>query len=348
MDLEERFNLVVRDSVEVVTREELRAALIQEEGLKAYVGLEPSGLVHLGTGPIMARKVTDLSKAGFHVTILLADWHAYINDKLWRDWEKIRTCGEYFVEAYRSLGVPEEVRFQYASELVADSEYWRAVLRASKASTVARIKRALSIMGRQEEEAELDASKLIYPAMQVTDIHVLDLDLALGGMDQRRAHMLYRDIGPKLGWKQAVALHTPMLSSLQGGGRMDSWDLKMSKSKPETCIFIHDSPQEIEAKIGKAYCPAGETEGNPILEFCQYIFFPESGSLKVERESRHGGDVVFEDYASLETAYIQRKLHPQDLKGAVTRYLVDLLADSREYFDKRPEALEKVKAALGI
>ncbi len=68
----------------------------------------------------------------------------------------------------------------------------------------------------------------------------------------------------------------------------------------------------------------------------------------MERESRHGGDVVFEDYASLETAYIQRKLHPQDLKGAVTRYLVDLLADSREYFDKRPEALEKVKAALGI
>ncbi len=346
MGPDRRFHLVTRNSVEVVTPEELRGALEGEEGLKAYVGLEPSGLVHLGTGPVIAEKLKDLSRAGFQVTVLLADWHAYINDKLWRDWEKIKACGEYFIEAYRSLGVPDDVRYQFASELVSDSEYWRSVIQASKASTVARIKRAMSIMGRQEDEADLDASKLIYPAMQVTDIHILDLDLALGGMDQRRAHMLYRDLAPKLGWKQVVALHTPLLVSLQGGGRMDSWDMKMSKSRPETCIFIHDSAEEIGDKIQKAYCPPREAEGNPILQFCQYILLPRRGGLKVERKPAHGGDVEFSDYTSLEREYTSGNLHPQDLKDSVVRGLISYLSDSQAYFARRPESLDGARAAL--
>jgi len=76
----------------------------------------------------------------------------------------------------------------------------------SKAATVRRIKRALTITGRKEKDADLDASKLIYPAMQVADIHWVDLGLALGGMDQRHGHMPYRDLAPKLGWKQVVVL----------------------------------------------------------------------------------------------------------------------------------------------
>ncbi len=348
MDVGERFDLVGRNAVEVVTPNELKDLLSREGRPKAYLGLEPSGLVHLGTGPLLAGKIIDLENAGFEVTVLLADWHAYINDKLGGDWDVINAAADYLAEAYRSLGVPESVRSLRGSELVSGSDYWRSVLRVSKASTVARMRRALSIMGRKEEEAELDASRLIYPAMQVADIHQLDLDLALGGMDQRHAHMLYRDLAPKLGWKQVVALHTPMLASLQGGGRMDSWDLKMSKSKPETCIFIHDSPGEIEEKIRKAYCPPREVERNPILQFCQYIVFPHFSSMRVERKAAHGGDVEYASYEALEGAYREDKLHPQDIKAAVVRYLVELFAPSRDYFESHPETLRRVTAALDL
>ncbi len=334
--------------MEVVTPQELRTLLEGQGRPKAYIGLEPSGLVHLGTGPILAQKVMDLDRAGFDVTVLLADWHAFINDKLGGDWATIRAAANYMVEAYRSLGVAGQVAFLHGSDLVADSEYWRSVLQVSKSTTVARIRRAMSIMGRKEEEAEVDASRLIYPAMQVADIYRLDLDLAFGGMDQRHAHMLYRDIGPKLGWKQVVALHTPMLASLQGGGRMDSWDLKMSKSKPETCIFIHDSPDAIREKIRGAYCPPKEVEGNPVLQFCQFILFPRFASLRVEREAAHGGDVEYEDYEALERAYAEGDLHPQDLKAAVAGDLTEALAGPREYFERNREELEKVEAALGL
>lgn len=348
MDPEERLALVTRNAVEVVRENELTELLAREASPKAYVGLEPSGLVHLGTGPILAQKVIDLHDAGFEVTVLLADWHAYINDKLGGDWETIKAAADYMAEAYRTLGVPEDVHFLHGSELVSESGYWKSVIQVSKASTVARMKRATSIMGRKEEEAELDASRLIYPAMQVSDIHHLDLDLALGGMDQRHAHMLYRDLSPKLGWKQVVALHTPMLASLQGGGRMDSWDFKMSKSRPETCIFIHDTPEQVERKVRKAYCPPRHVEGNPILQFCQLILFPHFTSLRVERGAAYGGDAEYQDYDALEAAYREGELHPQDLKAAVVRYLVELLAAPRSYFERNPKMLERMKSALGL
>ncbi len=119
----------------------------------------------------------------------------------------------------------------------------------SKAATVRRIKRALTITGRKEKDADLDASKLIYPAMQVADIHWVDLDLALGGMDQRHGHMPYRDLAPKLGWKQVVVLNNPLLSGLDGSGRMDLIAGKKSMSKPDASIFLNGVPNEVERPI---------------------------------------------------------------------------------------------------
>src|SRR6266480_3585274 len=201
---EDRLQTVLHGSEEAVTREELRALLDRTGTPRAYVGLEPSGLMHIGTAFVIGSKVADLVAAGFHTIIYLADWHAYINDKLGGNLENLRICAEYFKDGFRAVGVPDEVEYRYANEFVRHPEYWQNVIQASKASTVARIRRALTIMGRKEEEADLDASMLIYPAMQVADIHWMNLDLALGGMDQRHAHMLYRDVAPKLGWKPVV------------------------------------------------------------------------------------------------------------------------------------------------
>jgi tyrosyl-tRNA synthetase len=340
-----RFDLVRRGVQEAVTEEELRALLEREPEPKAYVGYEPSGYVHIGSGVIMAEKIKDLVAAGFDFTFLLADWHAMINNKLGGDFEAIRTCAKYFEDAFRALGVPDSVGFAFADDLVAGSPYWADVIRVSKAASVARIKRALTIMGRKEEDAELDASMLIYPAMQVTDIHVLDLDLALGGMDQRHAHMLYRDLAPKLGWKQVVAVHTPLLVGLKGKGRMDAIEAKMSKSKPETAILIHDPPEEIARKVEKAFCPPKDTEDNFVTEVARLILLPK-GPLTVERPAKFGGDVTYANFEELAKAYRAGDLHPKDLKTAVSRALADRLAPVGEYFDRRSENLDALRKIL--
>lgn len=346
MTLEDRVDLVARGAEEVVTREELRALLEKGGTPRAYVGLEPSGLMHIGTGFVVASKVADLVRAGFHTIIFLADWHAYINDKLGGHLEDIQACAEYFRDGFRALGVPDSVEYRYARDFVTHPEYWQKVIQVSKSSSVARIKRALTIMGRKEEEGDLDASKLIYPAMQVADIRWMDLDLAYGGMDQRHAHMLYRDVAPKLGWKRVVALHTPLLPGLEGGGRMDPVAGKMSKSKPDSSILINDTPAEVERKIGKAFCPPKETQGNPVLEIAHLILFPRSGSFAVARDAKFGGDVRFASFKDLADAYGRGELHPKDLKAGVAAGLNRELEPVRRYFEAHPQNLEAVQAIV--
>ncbi|HYS99639.1 MAG TPA: tyrosine--tRNA ligase [Thermoplasmata archaeon] len=343
---EERAEAVLRGTEEVVTRDELRVLLSRGSAPRAYVGLEPSGLMHIGTSFVIGSKLADLVRAGFHTIVLLADWHAYINDKLGGNLENLRVCAEYFKDGFRAVGVPDGVEYLYANEFVKHPEYWQQVIRASKASTVARIRRALTIMGRKEEEADLDASKLIYPAMQVADIHWMDLDLALGGMDQRHAHMLYRDVAPKLGWKQVVALHTPLLPALDGGGRMDPVAGKMSKSRPDASVLLNDSAAEVDRKIGKAFCPAKEAEGNPVFEIARLILLPRRGRLEIPRDRKFGGDVRYDTLDALAKAYESGELHPKDLKAGVAAGINAELGPVRKYFESHPQNLAALNAIL--
>ncbi len=340
----DRYALVTRNIREVVREDELRDLLGREARPRGYIGFEPSGFLHIGTGLYWTNKVNDLVDAGVHMIIYLADWHAYINDKMGGSLENIRVCGEYMKEAFRALGLRSEVEFIFSHEFVSDPAYWEKVLRVAKKTTLQRAKRAMTIMGRKESDAELDASKIIYPFMQVADIFHMDLDIAMGGMDQRHAHMLARDVAEKLGWKKVVALHGHLISGLKGGGRMDPAEAKMSKSDPDSTIYIHDTPEEIRRKIKRAYCPAGEVEGNPIMDIARIVLFPYYvDKLVIKRPEKWGGDVVYETYEDLERDFVAGELHPQDLKNAVAEELIRILAPVKEHFEKNPEPYEAMK-----
>ncbi|MDH7517215.1 MAG: tyrosine--tRNA ligase [Candidatus Thermoplasmatota archaeon] len=334
---------ITANTEEVVTFEELKYVLDKSKP-KAYIGFEPSGTVHLGW-KICTNKIKDFIECGFDFTILLADWHAYINDKLGGDLEKIKICGKYMEDCFVAMGVPEDkVKFVYASDYVNDPSYWELVLRTAKATSVARVKRAMDIMGREEEDADKDLSKLFYPAMQVSDIFYLGLDVAYGGMDQRHAHMLARDVSKKLGKKPPVAIHTPLLTGLQAGGRMNPIEAKMSKSKPDSMISIHDTPDAVNKKISKAFCPEKQIDGNPVLEICKYVIFPELIDKKflIERPGKFGGNLEFKSYKELERAFVNG-LHPLDLKNSTAKYINMILKPVHEYFEKHSSNYDKMR-----
>jgi len=327
----------------VVVLEELKERLNSANKLTGYIGYEPSGLLHIGS-LIWAQKVKDLTEAGVDMRILEATWHAWINDKVGGDLERIKTVARYTREVLEAFGLEiSKIKFIDAEELVQDKDYWALVLRVAKNTPLARMRRALTIMGRKEEDAALDTSKLIYPAMQVADIIYMDLDIALGGSDQRKAHMLARDVAEKMKAKKVIALHTPLLTGLSGGPRMSSseedegMDYKMSKSKPEDAIFVHDSEEDIQRKLTKAYCPKSQVEGNPVLEINKYILLPHFGELKIERAQKYGGDLVIKDYGELERIYSKGELHPLDLKRATAIKLNELLEPIRKKLEDRSE-----------
>jgi tyrosyl-tRNA synthetase len=340
MDAEARFRLVRDYAAEVVTEEELKALFAAKARPRAYIGFEPSGRLHIGNA-ITANMLKRLQAAGCHITVFLADWHAMINDKFGGDLERIRACGRYQREVFLALGLdPAGTDFVWAADFAGDAKYWERVVRAAKASSLARVKRALTIMGRKEDEADVDASKLLYPSMQVADIFQMELDIAAGGMDQRKAHMLARDVCEKTGWRKPVAVHTPLIGSLKGGERMDPVEAKMSKSDPNAAVTLSDPPAEVARKLQKAFCPK-QAEGNPVLEIFRYLLFEGRGGrpLTVEREARFGGDRTYAAYGELEAEYLSGALHAGDLKAACARELSSLTEPIRVRLEARPELM---------
>ena len=354
MDLRDKLDLILGGVKEVVTEEEL-IKLVENGYGSGYLGFEPSGIFHIGW-LVWAYKFRDLVNSGIRMYLLAATWHAWINDKLGGDKALIHEATNHVKAVLNSLGIEGRYELLYAEDLAKDISYWEKLLRAAKVVSLARVKRALTIMGRKESEGETDFSKLIYPLMQVTDISYLNVDIALGGMDQRKAHMLQRDISDKLGWKKVIAIHTPLLPSLQMSGRMDFSnvardvrlsEVKMSKSKPESAILIIDSDAEIRRKIGKAYCPARVIEDNPVIAIARDILF--RAPLKefvIKRPEKYGGELVLTDYRKLEELYIDGKIHPLDLKNAVADHLIKIIQPIRERILKDRRLLESVNAIM--
>ena len=343
----DKLSLITRNASEVITEAELSELLETSKPLRGYIGVEPSGLFHIGW-IIWASKLKDLIDAGVEMTILEATWHAFINDKLGGNLKSIHKCASYLEHCLAALGIDvKKIRFVKAEDLVSNSDYWALILRIAKKVTLARVKRAMTIMGRREKEGLADFSKLFYPAMQVADIFYLDLDVCLGGMDQRRAHVLAREVADGLGYKKPVAIHTPLLMGLGGLKRMDVGmsteadliEAKMSKSKAETCIFIHDDPVEVKKKITNAFCPPRQIEHNPIIEINRRILFSEAGfKLNVERANKYGGPIKLGSFKELAKAYQGGEIHPLDLKNATAAALDEKLSSVRKYFAENPEA----------
>ncbi|MEM0231809.1 MAG: tyrosine--tRNA ligase [Candidatus Methanomethylicaceae archaeon] len=342
MDVKSKLDLIIRNTEEVITKEDLERLLECNSSPKGYIGVEPSGLFHIGW-VIWVNKLKDLINTGIKMIFLEATWHAWINDKFGGNISLINTCANYIEHCLKALGVDtSKLIFIKADELIDKKDYWEGVLKIAKTLSLSRVKRAVTIMGRKEDETIMDFSKLIYPCMQVEDIFFLDLDICLGGMDQRRAHVLAREVAEKYGYKKPIAIHTPLLSSLQGGGRMDSEEkiieCKMSKSKPETCIFIHDSPELIREKISKAYCPPKEIEGNPVIDIVKWIILYDKKEVVINRPSKYGGDLIIESIEDLLFKYSKGEIHPLDLKNFVAEELIRILTPVREYFENVKEA----------
>ena len=347
MDLEKRLGLILREpTVETLTEDSLRQLLETKKTPTAYDGFEPSGKVHLGSGILRAIKIKDLQDAGVKFKVLLADWHAWINNKMGGDLELIKTVGDYFIEAWKACGV-EKVDYVFASDLVQEPDYWKTVLNIAKATTIKRMLRAGTIMGRSEGEMQY-TGQLIYPAMQAADPFLLNADICQLGMDQRSVTILSREIGEKLGYWPPVCVHHHLLLGLKGPGKMvGTFDDKMSKSKENTAIFIHDTEDQITKKINGAFCEPKDTKTNPILELWRFIILRRLDSWEIGRPAKFGGSLEISDYTELETLYSQGKLHPADLKPATASAINEILRPVRKHFDRpKPGALlKKVQSA---
>jgi tyrosyl-tRNA synthetase len=339
MDIETRIDLITRQPIEeIVTLEDLRKLLETKTKITAYDGFETSGLMHLGSGVLRAIKINDLFEANVNFILLLADWYAWINNKMGGNLDLIKKTGEYFLEGWKACGIDmKKVKVLWASDLAKDPNYWKNVINVSKLTTIQRAIRAGTIMGREEGEMQYVA-QIFYPMMQTYDPFYLGADIMQLGMDQRKAMILTREVSPKIDGSIRVAAMHHLLMGLQGNQRMGPAESKMSKSIADSAIFIHDTKEQIENKINSAFCQPKDIEGNPILEIWKYIVFRKFKSRNIKRQGKSVLDV--QSYEELEKAYREGNLHPADLKKESVEALDEILDPARTYFEKNKKAKE--------
>ncbi|MBX4211945.1 tyrosine--tRNA ligase [Candidatus Pacearchaeota archaeon] len=344
MNVEEKVSIVKSIAEEIVTEDELRELFKSKKNIIAYDGFEPSGQMHIAQGLLRAITVNKLTSAGISFRFWVADWFAMLNNKLGGDLDKIRTVGEYFIEIWKASGMNlKNVEFIWASDFIKKNPaYWDTVLKLSTHATIQRVMRCGQIMGREESTSNPSA-QILYPLMQAADIYHLNADIAQLGMDQRKVNMLARDVFPKIGLKSPVAVHHHMLMGLQfkesdKTGVDRAIALKMSKSNPESAIFMTDSEEDIIKKFRNAYCPEKTEENNPILEYAKYIVFEKFPSIVIRRPEKFGGDITVKSYKELRDLFVASKIHPLDLKNTVASYINELIKPVREHFEKNARA----------
>lgn len=351
--------------------------------IRHYIGYEISGQIHLGTGIMAALKMKKLQEAGVKCSVWFANYHTWLNKKLDGKMETIKKVkNDYFkpvfVESCKVVGCnSDSIDFLDADDLYfkpneRGSWFLDYMMKTAQNLTLARVNKSVTVTGKQAGEG-VEFGILCYPVMQVADAFFLQAHIVHAGLDQRKCHVLMREVamnmdegfGLKIGDTniKPIATHHKLLLSLgvsssDAQKRMSTEiteELKMSKSKPDSAVWVHDSKEEIQRKLKKAYCPMPqesqsqdeilqEQNFNPVLNWSDNLIYPAGKTILVERPEKFGGNKDYTTFKELQNDYFAGTLHPLDLKNGVAKTLADWFNPIREWVELNPAGLELVKS----
>jgi tyrosyl-tRNA synthetase len=325
MDTEEKIELITRNLQEILGENELKSKLKSKKDFSIYWGTMPTGSISIAYFFPML-KVADFLRAGCKVKILLADLHALLDSVPWDILEKRYL---YYKEAIililKTIGVDiKKLEFVKGSEIELDKNYFNDILKLSTLTSIHDSTKAASEAVKSAMGENVKLSGMIYPLMQALDEEYLKVDAQFAGLDQRKIMVYAREYLPKIGYKQRIELMNPMIRGLVGE--------KMSSSIEGTKIDLLETEENIKRKINNAECITGDVN-NGIMALLKYLIFILKEELVVERPEKYGGNLIYHNYEDLEKDFKQKKLHPLDLKNALTKELIHLLAPFKK--DKR-------------
>ncbi len=249
--------------------------------------------------------------------------HAILNKKGTE--EEISQQCDLWEKSFKEMALKNPI-FVRGSSFQFEEEYIKDIHRTALSTTINRGLRSMQEVARDIDNAMI--SQMLYPLMQAVDIKHLEVDVAQAGMEQRKIHMLARDVfATQLNTPPPTCVHTPLISSIKGPGS------KMSSSIPDSLISVTDSEEEIIKKMKNAYCPSKTIEENPILQIAKLIVMPKVDELLIERPAKFGGDLSFGTYEELEKAFLEG-LHPLDLKITLGKEVAKIFAPVKAIFNQ--------------
>ena len=244
-DLDE---FLTRGMAEVIVREDLRRLLASgERRLRIKQGFDPTHPnLHIGHS-VGLRKLRTLAKWGHEIVIIVGDWTTQIGDPTDKDesrpmrtHEEVMRNAETYLQQFH-LMVPKE-----NSRVVLQSEWFatfglREVIELSSRFTAQQLLAREEFRKRMAANTPIPIKDLLYPLLQAYDSVAIEADVEAGGTDQQFNLLAGRQLQERIGQRPQNIYVTHLLEGLDGE--------RMSKSKPDTAIWLTDAPNEMFGKV---------------------------------------------------------------------------------------------------
>ena len=336
MNIDEKIDLIKRNTQEIISEEELRKLLEEKEQPVVYLGTSVTGRPHIGYFT-WAQKLNDFLNAGFKVKVLLADLHGALDNT---PWDLLEKRYKYYSIVITGMiealgGNLDNFEIVKGSDFQLSKEYTLDLYKMSSEVTIRNAEKASSDVVKQKDSPKL--SGILYPLLQALDEVYLDADVQLGAIDQRKIFVLAREFLPKLGYKPRVEVMIPFIRGLTPDG-------KMSSSNKASKIDLIDDLDTIKQKMKKAYCEEGNPE-NGVLDFAKLLIMTQkqdkNEEFVIDRPEKWGGPLKFKTQEELENAFVSKDLHPMDLKQGVSVEVDKLLEPIRQKFVGKEEIIKE-------
>jgi tyrosyl-tRNA synthetase len=364
-NIHRRLSLITSGIRETIGIDELREKMLSGKQIKGYWGTAPTKSPSIGyLIPLM--KFRDMIRSGIDMDIFIADVHAFLDkgsEWIDRTTERVEYYKFLIKAILEELGVEKkDYNFILGSEVQLDKRYIMDLFKLLTHITVNQAQRAGSDVVKQQKDPTL--GNLIYPLMQAIDETVLDADVELGGLDQRKIFALSRDYIEELGYNKCTYLMNELLPSLSKPGH------KMSATISSGKIDFTDTKEKIDHKIKKAHCVEGESDNNPCMMLAKLILFPLGYSYlhgNIEEYEKKSNDGLLSElvndsyryefiyfppnppsrpvrcttYEQLECLWKDKHIRAQDLKKWLAECINSVVSPIREKIDNNKELYER-------
>ena len=219
-------------------------------------GIQPTGRLHIGNYLGMLKNAAELQDSGkYDCYYFIADLHSLTED--FEPKEKSAQILELTADCLAAgLDPKKSVIFQQ-SQIPAHTELsW--IL--NTITPIGELQRMTQFKEKSESQRQNENAGLFdYPVLMAADILLYDAKFVPVGEDQLQHLELARTLARKFNNRfgktfvepQPILTRTPRVMSLSDPTK------KMSKSRPEGCLFIDDPPEEIKRKITRATTDSG-------------------------------------------------------------------------------------------
>ena len=221
----------------------------ENKPLRIKLGMHPSRPdSHLGHTVVM-RKIELFQDLGHKIILIVGGGTGMIGDPSGKSdtrpsltKEQVEKNAQTYFEQISKVVDVEKAEIRNNADWLFDLNFVDMLKLASKV-TVAQIMTRDDFAKRYAENRPISVHEFFYPLMQAYDSVVVDADIELGGTDQRFNNLLGREIQSAYGKENPqMVMLLPLLEGTDG-------IVKMSKSFPEHCISLTDSPKDMYGKL---------------------------------------------------------------------------------------------------